>query len=43
MEERKCFGCREFGHIACHCRNMEKEGSVQMPPNKFEVLRSKVM
>jgi len=43
MEERKCFGCGGFGHIAHHCRNMEEEGSVQMSLNKFEVLRSRVM
>ena len=43
IEERKCFVCRGFGHIAHHCRNMEEEGSVQMPSNRFEVLRSKVM
>jgi len=43
MEERKCFICRGFGHIACHCRNMEEEGSIQMPLNRFEVLRSRVM
>jgi len=43
MEERKCFGCGGFGHIACHCRNIEEEGSVQMPLNKFEVLKDRVM
>ena len=43
MEERKCFRCGGFGHIACHCRNVKEEESVQMPPNKFEVLKSKVM
>jgi len=43
MEERKCFVCRGFGHIAHHYRNMEEEGSVQMPSNRFEVLRSIVM
>jgi len=25
MEERKCFGCGGFEHIACHCRNMGEE------------------
>ena len=34
MEERKCFVCGCFGHIAHHCRNMRKEGSVQMSSNK---------
>jgi len=43
MEKRKCFGCGDFGHIACHCRNMREEGSVQMPSNKFEMLRSRVI
>jgi len=43
MEERKCFGCGGFGYIACHCRNVEEEKSVQMPPNKFKVSRSRVM
>ena len=43
MEERKCFVCRGFEHIAYHCRNVEEEGSVQMLSNKFEVLRSKVI
>jgi len=43
MEERKCFGCGGFEHIVHHCRNVEEEGSVQVPSNKFEVLRSRVM
>ena len=43
MEERKYFVCRGFEHIAYHCRNIEEEGSVQMPSNKFEVLRSRVI
>ena len=43
MEERKCFVCGYFGHITCYCRNIEKEGSVQMPSNRFEVLRDRVM
>ena len=43
IEERKCFVCGGFGHIAHYCRNMEKEESVQMPLNKFEVLRDRVM
>ena len=25
MEERKCFVCGGFGHIAHHCRNIEEE------------------
>jgi len=43
MEERKCFVCGGFEHIACYCRNIEKEGSVQMLSNRFEVLKNKVM
>ena len=43
MEEIKCFVCRDFEHIAHHCRNMEEEGSVQMPSNRFEVLKDRVM
>jgi len=43
MEERKCFVCRDFGHIAYHCRNMEEEESVQMPSNRFEVLKDRVI
>ena len=41
MEERKCFGCGDFGCIAHHCRNVKEEGSVQMPSNK--VLKNRVM
>jgi len=43
MKERKYFVCGGFGHITCHCRNIEEEGLVQMPSNRFEVLRSRVM
>jgi len=43
MKERKCFVCGGFGHITCHYRNMEKEGLVQMPLNRFEVLKSRVI
>ena len=43
MEERKCFVCGGFGHITCHCRNIEKEGSVLMLSNRFEALRDRVM
>ena len=25
MEERKCFGCGGFGHMASYCRNRERE------------------
>ena len=43
IDERKWLDFRGFRHIAYHCRNMEEEGSVQMPSNRFEVLRSRVM
>jgi len=43
MEERKCFVCESFGHIACHCKNIEEEGLVQMLSNRFEVLRYRVI
>jgi len=43
MEERKCFACGGFGHIAYSCRNMGKEGPAQVPSDKFEVLKVRVM
>jgi len=43
IEERKCFGCGGFGHIACHCRNVGEEGLAQVPLNKIEMLKYKVM
>ena len=43
MEERKCFGCGEFGHIASYCRNGEKEEPVLVSPNRVEVLKVRVM
>ena len=43
MEERKCFACREFGHMAYSYRNVGKEGPTQMPSNRFEVLKVRVM
>jgi len=43
MEDRKCFVCRGFGHIAHHCRNMEEKGPAQVLLNKFEVLKDRVM
>jgi len=46
MQERKCFVCRGFGHIAYHCRNIEnrqEERPTQRFLNKFEVLKSRVM
>jgi len=43
MEERKCFGCGGFGHMASHCRNEEKEEPVLVSSNRFEVLKVRVM
>jgi len=39
MEKRKYFGYREFGHIACYCRNVGEEISVSIPL----ILRSRMM
>ena len=47
LEGRKgklCRSCKGFGHLAQNCRNgKEGERGVEMPRNKFEVLRSRVM
>jgi len=43
MEERKCFACGEFGHIAYSCRNVGKEELTQVSSNRFEVLKVRVM
>ena len=43
MEERKCFVCGGFGYITHHCRNIEEERLVQMPLNRFEALRDRLM
>jgi len=43
MEEKKCFGCGGFGHVACYCKNVGEEGLAQVPLNKFEVLKDRVM
>jgi len=43
MEERKCFGCGGFGHMASHCRNRRGEEPVQVSSNRFEVLKVRVM
>jgi len=39
-----CFHCRGFRHLARNCRNRkETEKEAEMPRNKFEVLKSRVM
>jgi len=43
MEERKYFVCEGFGYITCYYRNMGEEGPTQVPLNKFEVLKDRVM
>ena len=43
MEEKKCFECGGFGHIASHCRNRGGEKPVQVSSNRFEVLKVRVM
>ena len=43
IEERKCFGCGEFSHMAIHCRRMKEEEPILVSSNKFEVLKVRVM
>jgi len=43
IEERKCFACGRFGHMAYNCRNVGKERPAQVPSNRFEVLKVRVM
>jgi len=43
MEERKCFGCEGFGHMASHCRNRGEWEPVPVSSNRFEVLKVRVM
>ena len=43
MEERKCFGCGGFGHMANHCRNVGVKEPVLVTSNRFEVLKVRVM
>ena len=44
IRERRCFVCGIFGYIAHYCRNRkEDKGLVQVPKNRFEVLRDRVM
>jgi len=47
LEGRKrklCRSCKGFGHLARNCRNRkEGEKGAEMPQNKFEVLKSRVI
>ena len=43
MEERKYFACGGFRHIAYSCRNVGKKGLAQVPSNRFEVLKVRVI
>jgi len=43
MEERKCFGCGGFGHMAYNYRNVRVEEPISVFPNRFKVLKVRVM
>jgi len=43
IEERKCYECGRFGHMASNCRNVGKEELVLVFSNRFEVLKVRVM
>ena len=43
-EERVCWRCKRFGHLAYNYRNKKGEEKGRLiPQNKFEVIASKVM
>ena len=43
MEERKCFSCRGFGHVAYYYKVKKEERLTQVPLNRFEVLKDRVI
>jgi len=43
MEERKCFGCGGFRHMAYNCRNIGAEEPTLVSSNRFEVLKVRIM
>jgi len=43
MKKRKCFVCGEFRHIIYNCINRGVEGPTQVPSNKFDMLKSRIM
>jgi len=44
-EERKCWGCKQFGHLAKNCKNKGRrmEEKQKKLINRFEALTSRVM
>jgi len=43
-KEKLCRSCKGFRHLAQNCRNRKGgEKGAEMPQNKFEVLKSRVM
>ena len=42
-EERVCWGCRRFGHLACNYRNIKEAKGKPVPQNRFGVIASRVM
>ena len=43
MEERKCFACGGFRHMAYNCKNVRKKEPAQVPSNRFKVLKVRVI
>jgi len=42
-QERECWVCRKFGHLAYNYRTKKEEEKRGKPQNKFEILASRVM